>query len=375
MYTKYVKQSLVELLQHDVITSDLYTEDGVLLLAKGTKLDSSIRELLQELNSINFNTFIKVDLDERTLKFDKVVELDKAVKERAVQTLSYMFNESTEVEDSIDDVNTLSNSITEIILSSDSLSISLEALKCSDEYTYKHSLDVATISTLIGRGLGLKAKELKDLATAGLLHDIGKRNISKEILHKNGRLDDQEFEIIKQHPVFTYKLLQPLDQVSEVIKQACLQHHEKWNGTGYPLHLEGQNINYFARILAVADVFDALVTDRPYHKHYTPSDAIEMMNSMIGHFDIDVYKLFLKTVVLYPVGTIVTLSDGSKATIVENKKANILRPVVKRVEDGKILDLLDDMSTFNLTIVSEFADDDAANPLNDKMAVARKESS
>ena len=375
MYTKYVKQSLVELLQHDVITSDLYTEDGVLLLAKGTKLDSSIRELLQELNSINFNTFIKVDLDERTLKFDKVVELDKAVKERAVQTLSYMFNESTEVEDSIYDVNTLSNSITEIILSSDSLSISLEALKCSDEYTYKHSLDVATISTLIGRGLGLKAKELKDLATAGLLHDIGKRNISKEILHKNGRLDDQEFEIIKQHPVFTYKLLQPLDQVSEVIKQACLQHHEKWNGTGYPLHLEGQNINYFARILAVADVFDALVTDRPYHKHYTPSDAIEMMNSMIGHFDIDVYKLFLKTVVLYPVGTVVTLSDGSKATIVENKKANILRPVVKRVEDGKILDLLDDMSTFNLTIVSEFADDDVANPLNDKMAVARKESS
>ncbi len=375
MYTKYVKHSLEDIFKHDVIDLDLYTEDGVLLLASGTKLDSSIKELLRGLQNTSFDVYIKVDLDEKALKFDKVVELDKVVKERAVQTLSYMFNESTDLADSIENVTTLSNSITDIILSSDSLSVSLEALKCSDEYTYKHSLDVATISTLIGRGLGLNYNALKELATAGLLHDVGKRNISKEILHKNGRLDDNEFATIKQHPVFTYQLLQPLDQLSEVIKQACLQHHEKWNGSGYPLHLEGQNINYYARILAVADVFDALVTDRPYHKHYTPSDAIEMMNSMIGHFDMDVYKLFLKTVVLYPVGTIITLSDGTHATVLENNKANILRPIVKRLDDNKVLNLLDDMSTYNLTIVSEYADEDAANPLEDKMALARKENS
>ena len=375
MFTKYIKQSLDEVLKGSVITSDLYTEDAVLLVSAGTKIDSSIRDLLKDLNAINFNVFVRVDLDERALKFDKVVELDKAVKERAEQTLSYMFNDSNNLKDGMDSVTTLSKSITDIILSSDSLSVSLEALKCSDEYTYKHSLDVATISTLIGRGLGLKANDLRDLATAGLLHDVGKRQISKSILHKNGPLDDNEFAIIKQHPLYTYNLLQPLDTVSEVIRQACLQHHEKWNGSGYPLHLEGHNINFFARIITVADVFDALVTDRPYHKHYTPSDAIEMMNSMIGHFDIDVYKLFLKTIVLYPVGTLVTLSDGSKATVVENNKANILRPVVQRVEDGKILNLLEDMSTFCLTIVSEFTDTDAANPMQDKLAIARKESS
>ena len=375
MFTKYIKQSLDEVLKGSVITSDLYTEDAVLLVSAGTKIDSSIRDLLKDLNAINFDVFVRVDLDERALKFDKVVELDKAVKERAEQTFSYMFNDSNNLKDGMDSVTTLSKSITDIILSSDSLSVSLEALKCSDEYTYKHSLDVATISTLIGRGLGLKANDLRDLATAGLLHDVGKRQISKSILHKNGPLDDNEFAIIKQHPLYTYNLLQPLDTVSEVIRQACLQHHEKWNGSGYPLHLEGHNINFFARIITVADVFDALVTDRPYHKHYTPSDAIEMMNSMIGHFDIDVYKLFLKTIVLYPVGTLVTLSDGSKATVVENNKANILRPVVQRVEDGKILNLLEDMSTFCLTIVSEFTDTDAANPMQDKLAIARKESS
>ena len=372
MYTKYVKQSLEDILRGDVVEFDLYTEDGVLLLASGTKLDSSKRSLLYSLKSTNFDVYMKVDLDERTLKFDKVIELDKTVKERAVQTLSYMFNENTDIANSLDSVKTLSDSITDLILSSNSVSISLDALKCSDEYTYKHSLDVATISILIGRELGLNASALRELATAGLLHDVGKRNISKEILHKNGRLDDNEFEIIKQHPVFTYQLLQPLDQVSEVIKQACLQHHEKWNGSGYPFHLEGQNINYYSRILAVADVFDALVTDRPYHKNYTPSDTIEMMNSMIGHFDMDVYKLFLKTVVLYPVGTLITLSDGSHAIVIENNKANILRPIVKRVEDNKILNLLEDMSTFNLTIVSEYADIDAANPLDDKTAVAIK---
>ena len=97
-----------------------------------------------------------------------------------------------------------------------------------------------------------------------------------------------------------------------------------------------------------------------------------MMNSMIGHFDMDVYKLFLKTVVLYPVGTLITLSDGSHAIVIENNEANILRPIVKRVEDNKILNLLEDMSTFNLTIVSEYADIDAANPLDDKTAVAIK---
>ena len=306
MYTKFVAQNINEILSKPIITSDLYTEDGVLLLAQGTKVDSNIRSLLGDLSNIDFNVFIKVELDENNLKFDKVVEIDKAVKERAVQTLSYMFNDSTNVADSIESVESLSSSITEIILSSDSLSINLAALKCSDEYTYKHSLDVATISTLMGRELGLKQKDLKDLATSGLLHDLGKRQINKNILHKNGRLDDNEFAVIKQHSMYTYNMLRPLTNVSEVIKQACLQHHEKWNGSGYPLQLEGFNINYFARILAVADVFDALVTDRPYHKHYTPSDAIEMMNSMIGHFDIDIYKLFLRTIVLYPVGTAVS---------------------------------------------------------------------
>ena len=374
MFTKYVPQNISDYLAYQNLPVSLYTEDGVLLLAEGTRIDEGIRHLIQDLKQSKFQVFSRIDLDDKLLKFDKVVELDKELKARTAQTMFYLFNDSeSKLETNIEGATELASTLTEIILSSNSLSVNLEALKCSDEYTYKHSLDVATISTLIGRELGLHSRELKELATAGLLHDIGKRNISKEILNKNGSLTDAEFMVMKQHSTFTYDLLKPSIQVTEPVKQGCLQHHEKWNGNGYPNHLEGYNINYYARIMAVADVFDALVTDRPYHKHYTPSDAIEMMSSMVGHFDIDIYKLFLRTIVLYPVGSLIKLSNNTYATVLENHKENILRPTVKLVDTGKVLNLLDDLSTFNLTIISESKDTDAANPMDDKMAIARKE--
>lgn len=375
MYTKYVKQNVADILTEKTIQTDLYTADGVLLLAKNTKVDEGISNLLHELSSIKFEVYRRVDLDNNELKFDKVLELDKEVKSRAVQTLAYMFSPRSDIDSSISAVQDLSSTLTEVILGTDSLSVSLESLKCSDEYTFKHSLDVAAIATLLGRGLGLKKAELQDLATAGLLHDLGKRKIPTEILHKQGTLTDEEFEIIKQHPLYTYELLKDVTSIGEPVKQACLQHHEQWNGSGYPYHLEGRNINDYARVLAVADVFDALVTDRPYHKHYTPSDAIEMMTGMVGHFDMDIYKLFLQTVVLYPVGTVVTLSNGKLATIVENHKENILRPSVKLVDENLLLNLYDDSTTYHLTIINSVNDTDASDPSMDKMAVERKESS
>ena len=169
----------------------------------------------------------------------------------------------------------------------------VKSLEAKDAYTKGHSEQVAYYGLLIGRALGLKEKQLEYIRNAGYLHDLGKLGIKDEILFKPGPLEKEEFEIVKKHPVITVQILKPLDVKKEEM-EACLYHHERINGKGYPEGLKGDEIPLFARILAVSDAYSAMISERPYRKTMSKNEAMEELRKNVGtQFDKDIVDVFL----------------------------------------------------------------------------------
>lgn len=279
----------------------------------------------------------------------KKVELSNEVKERVGQGIKYLFDNTSNA-DFAESSNSVAGELMDSIMSSDAVAFDINMLKVSDEYTFKHSVDVAAMSLIIGKNMGLPHEELKELGVAGLLHDIGKSSIPDEILNKKDKLTDEEFTYIKQHSVFGYKILTERGGFSEAVLRGVLQHHEKLNGRGYPLGVSGDKIHKYARIISVADVYDALVTDRPYKKGFSKGVAVEMIMAMTEDLDMDAMNSFLHTVVAYPVDSIVTLVNGEKAKVVQNYMGYPLRPKVVSVTTGKVYDLSNDLECASLII-------------------------
>lgn len=277
------------------------------------------------------------------------VKLTESVKKRVVQGVSYLFND-TKSDDFVNATNSVTNDLMKAITDNDAIAVDIGALKVSDEYTFKHSVDVATISMIIAKRYGFLDKDVYEIGIAGLLHDIGKTKIPNEVLNKEGKLTDEEFYLMKQHALFGYNILKEKSEISNAILLGVLQHHEKMNGNGYPLGVPEEKITDFAKIISTADIYDALVTERPYKKAFSQRDAVEMMMAMTDELDIDVMRCFLHSVILYPVGTTVQLSNGEKAKVVENNADYILRPKVVGLKTGKVYNLAEDMNCASIII-------------------------
>ena len=206
------------------------------------------------------------------------------------------------------------------------------------------------MSMLIAKQHGLSKREIRDVGIAGLLHDIGKQKIPKEILNKPGKLTDSEFDIMRKHSLYGYQMLREKRDISEQILLGVLQHHEKLNGKGYPLGIPKDKVFSYARIISVADIYDALVTTRPYKKAFSPREALEMIMAMTDELDIDVMRSFIETVILYPVNSIVMLSNGEKGRVVANSPQWVLRPKVVGLVTGKLYDLAYDINCASIII-------------------------
>lgn len=278
------------------------------------------------------------------------VNISQVVRDRVAEGISYLYSNSNASEFA-DTTRDITNDLMKAIEENDAVAVDINMLKVSDEYTFKHSVDVATISMIVAKKLGLSTDEVYDIGITGLLHDIGKSKIPNEILNKPGRLTDEEFDIMKQHSVYGYRILQDKPDVKESIKLGVLQHHEKSNGKGYPMGVGGAQITQFAKIISVADIYDALVTERPYKHGFSPRDAVEMLMAMTGELDISSLRAFMGSVILYPVGSTVELSNGERARVVENYEEAIMRPKVVGLTTGKIYDLATDMSCASIIIM------------------------
>ena len=208
--------------------------------------------------------------------------------------------------------------------------IGLARLRSADDYTYMHSVAVCALMVALSRQFGLDAQQTREAGMAGLLHDLGKAMMPMEVLNKPGKLTDEEFRIIKSHPVEGHRLLVEGGGAGEVSLDVCLHHHEKVDGSGYPKGLKGDDISLFAKMGAVCDVYDAITSNRPYKNGWDPAESIRKMTEWsAGHFDARVFQAFVKSIGIYPTGSLVKLSSGRLGVVIDQSPKSLLTPRVK----------------------------------------------
>jgi putative nucleotidyltransferase with HDIG domain len=192
-----------------------------------------------------------------------------------------------------------------------------------------HSLSVSAMMINLARHLGLEEDMMRDIGMAGLLHDIGKLEVPIDVLNKPGRLTDEEFSIMKTHSERGHETLRRAGSVPEMALDVCLHHHERIDGSGYPNRLNGDEMSLFSKMGSVCDVYDAMTSQRSYKPAWTPADAIAAMFSWKGHFDADVLTGFIRSLGIYPVGSLVRLRSEQLALVVENNPEALTKPTVR----------------------------------------------
>lgn len=203
-------------------------------------------------------------------------------------------------------------------------------VKSLDEYTYAHSLNVAMLAVLIGKWMGLPEQQVEELFSAGVLHDVGKYRVDQRLINKNGSLAKWEYALVKKHAIEGYEIIKDNESLSDAIKEGVLCHHERIDGSGYPRALVGEEIHLYGRILAIADTYDAMISEKSYRKRQTPFEVMEiMLSESIDKLDTKILLTFLKNMADYYIGVYVTLNTGQVGEVVFIHPHCIYRPIVK----------------------------------------------
>ncbi len=249
------------------------------------------------------------------------------------------------------------NKLMEEVLENKDVQINLSDINAVDDYTFGHSVSTAVYTALIGIDLGYDEYKMRDLCLGAILHDAGKMLIDPALLRKEGKLTEEEFKIMRSHSQLTYDILKNCRTLNEPVRLIGLQHHERMDGSGYPNKLKGYNISAYGRIVAVADVYDALSSDRCYRPRWPNNRILDYLTKHSGvEFDNEMVASLLKRIAVYPTGSQVRLSDGSYGLIVRQNEQMPLRPVVRvfKNPEGHFIPVqqVDLMERLSITIVA-----------------------
>lgn len=349
------------LMEGMTVGKSLYDINHKLLLAKGSVVQRSyITRILQlGYQGIYIDDDISKDIEVRDVIRDELrMKAIKSIKDAFIHHDTSSVSGQKQVKKSIDMTKIMVSNIVEEILDNRDTMVNLIDLKFFDDYTFFHSVNVAVLSVLVGVELGLSREQLFNLGLAAILHDIGKIFVDIEILNKPAKLSAEEYQHIQKHSEYGYNYLKETYEIPAQVYVAVLQHHEYYNGQGYPSQKERDEISLIARIISIADVFDALTSNRPYRKQLLPSEAMEYIMGNGGTmFDINLTKIFARKVAPFPVGTYVKLSNGILGIVTENFEETCMRPKVKAIVDGNgqrldgmIINLHNDRSLRNVTV-------------------------
>ncbi|WP_051569163.1 HD-GYP domain-containing protein [Alkaliphilus transvaalensis] len=326
------------------LAKSLHTTEGRLLIEAGVPLKEQYIEKLSKVGiedvQVDWNPAIDREL------YDCFFYNTKEYMIQLVEDVLQSSQFSAKLE--IEKLRELIRNLLENLSNNKGTMVYLTDIRNIDSYTFGHSINVCIFALMMGKILDFNSEDLIDLGIGALLHDVGKIVISKEILNKPGRLEQHEFDEIKNHSLLGYKLISEIEGISEASCLVVKQHHERYNGTGYPDGLRGENIHLFSRIVAICDVYDALTSNRVYKKKISPHFAVEYLISMGNHeFDFELVKCFIKHITVFPVGTLVKFNTGESAEVVANNEGYPTRPLVKMkydeygnlIEGTRILDL------------------------------------
>ncbi len=349
--------------ENSILGKNIYDLEGRVLLKTGCILTKSLLSRIKKINilslyiiddysSMEIEDVIKPELRQKAIKVVKetFADIGRIGNVHDFENRSYK-DFSKKEQNYFNSINSIAEELINDILSNENILLSLVDIKNMDNYTYSHCVNVAIISLILGISLNLPKRQLKYLCVGALIHDIGKAFIPSEVLQKTDKLTREEYEIIKTHSRLGYQFASNMGSFSSYVKMIILQHHERFDGLGYPNGLKGEEINYLARIVSIADVYDALTSDRPYKRALCPSDVVEYLMSNAGTlFDFDMVDTFSKIIIPYPEGTIVALSNGDVGVVKRTIPNFPLRPIIEIVKSknseavGSVVNLIEKLS-------------------------------
>lgn len=308
-----------------------------LLEAPAEESFESIQENLSHVQHINLEK-LKIIAESEMLDARKMVKTTyfKAVAVTKEVMNSLMSGEAMDIRKAKRMVVSMVN----YILDEEQVLLGMTSIKNYDEYTYHHSVNVSIFSIALGQRIGLSMKQLSDLGMVALFHDIGKVSIPNDILNKPGKLNEEEWRVIKKHPVEGVRLLLKMKRVDYACIRsaiAAFEHHMLYNRTGYPVVKKYPALDLFSRIISIADQYDAMTSARVYSRApMSPDKALNLMLKQAGtHLDPILLQLFINMVGVYPIGTLVMLDSGELALVYEINPVFIERPHVVLLTDSK----------------------------------------
>lgn len=325
-----------------VIGKTISNEAGLPLIQKGVIVTEGLINRLKQLG-IQY-VYIQDKISEG-IEVEETVPM--AVRRKAVRQITDAFYKikgmdtkyaSLVIEKQSKEIKKLVDDILNSILNSEEVLMVLSDTLLYDEYIYQHSFQVTLYSLAIAKEMGYSESDLRTIGIGALLHDVGKMITPAEILFKPGRLTEEEFEMMKQHARSGFDILRNLHTVSLLVAHCAFQHHERLDGSGYPRALVDYEIHPYAKIIAVADVFDAVTSNRVYRKKMVPSEGIAIIEAGRGTmFDAKVVDALKRSVVHYPNGTILLLADGRRGVVTEQNNNHSASPILRIFEEGNQL--------------------------------------
>lgn len=339
-----------DLVTDSIVAKNVLTSHGKILVEAGSRLTRT------DINLLKCNYIMFIYIEDELLADVKTDEVLDKLKEKSIQEMPRIFNKivSGNYIESKEAFKNVENLVDHII-SEGNVNINLFEVKTFDDYTYIHSVDTCIMATFLGITLGYKGEKLKKLSIAAVLHDIGKTKIKLEIINKKAPLTNYEYEEMKKHTLYGKEILNNMDIFSDEIVNGVVQHHERFDGNGYPFKLKGKQISEFGRIISICDVFTAVSANRSYRQRFDPREAYELILSGAGTmFDKDIVQEFRNTFFVYPVGCHVVLSNNLDGYVVRQNRFFPDRPVIRIIDSKKLnyeINLIDKPSVTILDII------------------------